>query len=48
MLATILVGAVVLVLIVFAVRHIIRQRKAGGCAGGCSGCPHAGQGQCKK
>ncbi|MGE4549135.1 MAG: FeoB-associated Cys-rich membrane protein [Intestinibacillus sp.] len=43
MLATVLVGGVVLVLIGFAVRHVIRQHKSGGCSCGCGGCPHSGK-----
>jgi len=46
-LATILVGAAVLALVVLVVRHLIKEKKhsacgggCGGCGGSCSGCAH--------
>ena len=38
--ATIIVGAVLIVLVAMAIRQIIKAKKKGGCAGcnGCSGC----------
>lgn len=38
MLANIIVGGIVLIFIVLAVRSYIKQRKSGGCGGGCAGC----------
>ncbi len=40
--ATILVGAVVLGALLLSLRHMAKQKKKGGCAGGCGGCPNAG------
>ena len=49
-LATILISAVLLVLLAFAVRYLVKARKNGGCAGcpGCGGenCCHCSQQSC--
>lgn len=37
-LATIIIGAVLLLVIIFAVISIIKDKKNGKCLGGCSGC----------
>lgn len=37
---TILVGLGVLLLLFLAGRSVYRQKKRGGCAGGCAGCIH--------
>ena len=36
--ATILVGAAVLALVVLVVRHLIKEKKHSACGGGCGGC----------
>lgn len=40
-LATILVAAVLLLLLFFALRSVYRNRNKDGCSGNCRGCPHA-------
>ncbi|MBR0598294.1 FeoB-associated Cys-rich membrane protein [Sinanaerobacter chloroacetimidivorans] len=33
-----IIGGLVLIAVIFAVRQVIKNQKNGGCAGGCSGC----------
>lgn len=42
MAATIVISICIAVLFILALRHIIRQRKAGGCCGSCKGCQGCG------
>jgi len=39
---TILIAAALVTLGVLAVRSLLKDRKKGGCSGGCAGCPHSG------
>lgn len=41
--STILIGVGVAIMVVLIVISMIKDSKAGGCGGGCSGCPHACQ-----
>lgn len=36
--STAIVGLIVLVCVMIAVKSIIKKKKAGGCCGGCAGC----------
>lgn len=47
MLSTIIISGVLVILIFFAIRHVVRSSKNGGCAG-CSGCSgrHSHEGGC--
>lgn len=36
--ATTVIGAILLVAVILAVRSMIKTEKSGGCNGGCSGC----------
>lgn len=35
---TLVILAILLVCVAFAVRHVVKQKKSGGCGCGCSGC----------
>ncbi|MBQ6322740.1 MAG: FeoB-associated Cys-rich membrane protein [Lachnospiraceae bacterium] len=35
---TLIVGAILILLVFFAIRNIVKNRKNGGCGCGCSGC----------
>ena len=39
MLATIIIGVILLVFITLALKSVIKTRKSGGCSCGCSDCP---------
>ncbi len=41
--ANLLIGGIVLVVFIVAVRSIILRHKKGGCGDSCGGCPYCGQ-----
>ncbi|MCD8147967.1 MAG: FeoB-associated Cys-rich membrane protein [Clostridiales bacterium] len=42
-LATVVIGLLLLVAVIFAVRALIKGHKHSGCSGGCAGCSCAGK-----